>query len=508
MGFLDELKKQTTISTTEKGAKSFSSTLDKNLDLYSQAGAIRSRMDSAGEMFVNAYSEDKELALRNMAYLRDIREGLGEREAFRRMFYELIDSDNEVASKFLDYIPFLGRWDDLAFVYAHAKKNESRNRVVIERVIEIIEEQLEKDLLGFSNGEEISLMAKWLPSPSVKNKERKQQANMLAYDLNMKVSTFRKTLSKLRKHIGIVETKLTDRDYSEINFETLPSRALYKYRQAFERHMENEYDNFLNRVESGEVKMNASNVLPYEIVRDYSGTDNDNWFWEPSEIQELNQSLEATWKSLDDAIGNAEESVIVVADTSGSMTGSPWNVAQSLAIYSAERLKGAFEGHFITFSSEPKLIELPKNGTLMQKINEYNKHSIIDNTNIQAVFDLILETAVSSGTSQEDMPTKIIIVSDMQFDSMTSNSDLTNFENAKRKFKEAGYDMPNMVFWNVDSRSDDTPVRHNEQGVALVSGLTPNIFKQVLLKEFSTPRDMMIETLMSERYDFVKETLK
>lgn len=144
----------------------------------------------------------------------------------------------------------------------------------------------------------------------------------------------------------------------------------------------------------------------------------------------------------------------------------------------------------------------------MQKINEYNKHSIIDNTDIQAVFDLILTTAVSSGTKQSDMPSKIIIISDMQFDYMTNNADLTNFENAKRKFEEAGYDMPDMVFWNVDSRADDAPVRHNEQGVALVSGLTPNIFKQVLLKEFSTPRDMMIETLMNERYDFVKETLE
>src|SRR5690606_7892898 len=163
---------------------------------------------------------------------------------------------------------------------------------------------------------------------------------------------------------------------------------------------------------------------------------------------------------------------------------------------------------FITFSNTPQLIELPKQGTLRDKMYEYNNHSIIQNTDIEAVFKLILGTAVKNNTPQSELPTKIIIVSDMEFDYMTNNSDVTVFEGMKKMYAEAGYQMPNVVFWNVESRSSNTPVRHNEQGVALVSGLTPNIFKEVLLKDFISPEGMMLETLMSERYDFVEKVLK
>lgn len=502
MSFLDNLKETTTEGYTENGAKTFTSTLNHNLDLYAQAGAIRSRLDDAGMMFSRAYSEDKGLALRNLSYLRDVRGGLGERQAFRNMANTLIEVDPKVAMEYLEYVPMLGRWDDLVEMYYHAKITGVKE--VAMRALIIMSTQLYTDLGNMQEKKEISLLAKWLPSPSVKNKRRKKQANMLAKDLGLSVRDLRQTLSAMRKYIEIVETKLTEKNYDAIDFEKLPSRALFKYRSSFQRNMTEEYENFIDRVSNGEVKMNASNVLPYEIIKNYF----DYQGWGGHQLKEFDKSLEATWKSLDDTIGECEESAIVVADTSGSMMGDPWYVAQSLAIYSAERLKGPFANHFITFSNTPQLIELPKQGTLRDKMSEYNKHSIIQNTDIEAVFKLILGTAVKNNTPQSELPTKIIIVSDMEFDYMTNNSDVTVFEGMKKMYAKAGYQMPNVVFWNVKSSSSNTPVRHNEQGVALVSGLTPNIFKQVLLKDFISPEGMMLETLMSERYDFVEKVLK
>lgn len=502
MSFLDDLKKETAMKTTENGAKTYETSLNDNLDFFAQAGAIRERMEDSEQMFIKAYSEDRELALRNMSYLRDIREGLGEREAFRRMVNKLIDTETDVAVKFLKHIPELGRWDDLVEAYFHAKN--TNNQRVVDEAGRIIAVQLIEDYENMEKGNKISLMVKWLPSPSVKNKRRKKQANMLAHDLEFGVSSYRKVLSQMRRYLQIVETKLSEKDYDTIEFEKLPSRALFKYRQAFERHMEEKYDTFIEKVNNGEVKMNASNVLPYEIVKNY--TNEDSWGWDIS-VKDKDAVLEATWKSLDDTIGEAEENAIVVADTSGSMIGDPWYVAQSLAIYSAERLKGAFANNFITFSTRPQLVQLPTKGSLRDKLVEYNKYSIVENTDIGAVFELILRTATKAKTLPEDLPSKIIIISDLEFDMMSHNNGITVFENAKEMYELAGYNMPNVVFWNVNSRANNLPVQHNEQGVALVSGLTPNIFKQILLKDFISPEQVMLDTIMQERYDFVKEIL-
>lgn len=502
MSFLDDLKNETTIGKTENGAKTYTSSLNKNLDLYAQAGAIRNRMDDADSLFSMAYAENKELALKNMSYLRDIRQGLGEREAFRIMMNKLVETDSNVAIKFLPYISHLGRWDDLVEAYFHAKKFGQKD--VAEEAIRIMAGQLAIDVNAMINGEKVSLAGKWLPSPSVKNKRRKQQANMIAHDLGFTVRDYRKLLVMIRKYIEIVETKLSEKDYYSIDFEKLPSRALFKYRQAFQRHMESEYENFIDRVNDGEVKMNASNVLPYEIIKNYISYQG----WGGTEIAEYDKVLEATWKSLDDVIGEAKENAIVVADTSASMHGDPSNVAESLAIYCAERLQGVFHNHFITFSREPQLVELPDNGTLREKMVEYSKYSIVEDTNIEKVFKLILNTAIKNKTKQEDLPKKIIIVSDMEFNQSTISSDETIFDVMKLMYERAGYSIPNVVFWNVDSRQDNLPVRHNEQGVALVSGLTPNIFKQVLLNDFVSPEQVMLDTLNQERYDFVEEILK
>ena len=508
MTFLENLKKETTVSKTENGAVKYTSSLDNNLDFYAQAGAMRGRLDDVGSLFSLAYSENKNTALRNLLYLRDVRSGLGEREAFRRAFFNLMDNDPEVAKELVKYVPEFGRWDDVVEIYWYAK--QTMNVLVFREAFGIISIQMRSDIDNALDDKPISLLAKWLPSPSTTNKRRKKIANSLASDMTVEVKVLRQALSILRKYIGIVETKLTDREYSEIDFEKIPSKALFKYRQAFDRNMQEEYGAFINKVNSGEIKMNASNVLPYEIVRAYAEKNDyvKTFYWANNITDTVDHVLEATWKSLDDTIGEKPLNAIVVADTSASMIGNPWYVAESLAIYCAERLNGAFKNHFITFSKNPKLIQIPNNGTLLSKIKEYHKHSIVSNTNIEATFRLILDTAVTYDVKQKDLPEKIIIISDMEFDFMSVNNNKTIFENMKGEFEYFGYKIPEVIFWNVDSRSENLQGRKDERGVAMVSGLTPNIFKAVLNGDITNPVKMMNQTLYSERYDVIEEVLK
>lgn len=502
MSFLDDLKKETSVGYTENGAIKYTKSLNNNVDFYAQAGAMRNRVDDVGGLFSLAYSEDKNTALRNLLYLRDVRGGLGERDAFRKAYFKLVDNDPEVAKELIKYVPVFGRWDDVVEIYWYAK--QSKNTVVHREALEVMRAQISSDIDNAIDDKDVSLLAKWLPSPSVTNKNRKEIANHLAHDMNVKVSSFRKMLSILREYIGIVETKLTEKNYSDIDFEKLPSKALFKYRQAFARNMEEKYVDFITKVNSGEVKMNASNVLPYEIVKGYI----EEAGWGRHKLKNLDNVLEATWKSLDDTIGDSSSNAIVVADTSASMTGNPWYVAESLAIYCAERLNGVFKNHFITFSSKPRLIEIPEGGTLLSKMQEYHKHSIVDNTNIEATLRLILDTAVTYDVRQIDLPEKIIIISDMEFDSMSTKNNKTVFENMKNEFEYFGYKMPDIIFWNVDSRADNLQARSDERGVAMVSGLTPNIFKAVLNGDITDSVKMMNNTLYTERYDVVEEVLK
>lgn len=512
MTFLDDLKKDTTIGTTENGAKTFTSSLNANLDFFGQSGAMRSRTEEVGNLFLHAYSEDKELALRNLVHLRNIRlGGLGERDAFRVAFNKLIDTDTKVATKLLHFVAFIGRWDDVVSAYEYA--TVVGNKKVKETALEIISNQLVEDINNLPKEDAtISLLAKWIPSTSVKSLTRKKTANMLAKDLGFggNHKDYRKILSMLRTRLGLVEKDLATKNYDNIDFTKLPSKALFKYRQAFLRHMPDQYESFIERVNSGEIKLNAKNLLPYEVVRAYISND-----WGTT-VKDLDNTLEASWKSLEDYIEDTDENVIVVSDVSGSMTGDPMHVSVSLGLYSAERLKGPFKDHFITFESRPHLVHVPSDWTLRDRVEKTVNASWGGSTNLQATFDLILTTALKNQTPQSEMPSKLLIVSDMGFDDATSTyrrygeptTSKTNFEEAKRKFESSGYKLPELVFWNVASRNNNMPVRFNEDGVAMVSGLTPTIFTSVLGSKITSPEAMMLDTLQKEDYDFVVSCLK
>lgn len=504
MTFLDNLKEETTVGRTANGASTFTSSLNANLDFYAQAGSMRQNKAAIKPLFAKAYDEDREIALRNLIHLRNIRlGGLGERDAFRIAVEYLIDAkDYKAITMIAESVGYFGRWDDLVAIMAKDTKTFCIG-------IEVLKEQFAQDLDAMEAGETVSLMAKWVPNVSVKNAERRHMAHRIAKALGYTPRDYRKVMVKLRSYIGVLEVKLAAKEYSSINFEKLPSKALFRYRAAFNRHLEDEYQTFIEAVNSGEKQMNGKLMMPHEVVRAYQ---EKNFDWLRG-ISKLDPVLEATWKSMDDVLKDVKDNAIVVADTSGSMTyggwGSnntvlPWDVAQGLAIYTAERLNGAFKNNFITFSSRPQLVSLPEHGTLYDKMNEYYQHSIIDSTNIEAVFDLILDTAVKNGTPQEDLPSKIVIISDMEFNICAQNASLNNFDNAKRKFNAQGYELPSVVFWNVNAHGGNMPVRFNEQGVALVSGFSTNVLSAVLGGEISSPKEMMLKVLNKPEYDFIK----
>ena len=332
------------------------------------------------------------------------------------------------------------------------------------------------------------------------NAETKKMGKKMAKALGYSEAEYRKMLSALRAKIRIIENNLREKDYT-FDYDKQPSRAMFKYRKAFARNDAERYSAFINAVSAGEAKLNAANVSPYELVEPYLGS---TWSASKSLMRDITQAekdtLNATWASMPDFGG--EEDALAVIDTSGSMYwGSkplPASVALSLGLYFAERNKGAFRNHFIEFSAQPQLIEI-KGETFADRLRYVASFNQVANTNLEAVFDLILRAAVKNRVPQNELPAKLIIISDMEFDMCVNNASSTIFENAKKRYESFGYKLPQIVFWNVASRNKQQPVTKNERGVALISDVTPRIFSMVAGGELS-PYTLMMEVIGSERY--------
>ena len=312
--------------------------------------------------------------------------------------------------------------------------------------------------------------------------------------LGMTESAYRKTLSALRAYTDILENRLRERDYT-FDYEVQPSCAMFKYRHAFIRNDNERYVGYLNSVHNGEAKLNADRLFPYDIVRavltgKISGTER--------------MSLDAAWKSLPDLTASRRENAIAVIDGSGSMTCGrggirPIDAALSLGIYFAEHNSGAFSNHFITFSESPRIVEI-KGKDIFEKVRYCNTFNEVANTNLEAVFLLILNTAKKYKVSKKDMPSKIYIISDMQFDyCIVGGNDESMFREMRKLFKANGYELPDVVFWNVNARCDAMPVTRSETGAALVSGYSPSVFDMVMGGEIS-PVAVMDKILASKRY--------
>lgn len=473
-------------TVTANGAPSNKSTLNPLLDLFALGSAMRGR--DVTSMFAEAYKYDRVNAVKCAFYMRDIRgNGQGEREAFRQMLRYLYNNARSDFYCVFALVPFYGRWDDIL-------------EYVDDRlVVSFVRVMLDED----RNSKHPSLLAKWMPSENASAKETKSLAIRWIRALKVTAREYRVMLSNLREKIGVVERQMSAEEWNSIQYDKVPSRASMLYRKAFQKHDPVGYAKYLESVQKGEKKINAATLYPYEIYKQYK---NKGYAYGGYKVKgyNLDPTLEELWKALPNYITD-NKTFIVMADVSESMIGDPMAVSVSLALYAAERSKGPFSGHYITYSDQPVLVKVAGK-TLAEKLYNIEHEHVGYNTNIQKAFDLILTTAVRNKLDQSDLPEMIFIISDMQFDD-PRNGPKTNFEVIDDKFSAAGYKRPTLVFWNVNAFNKEVPVTEKENGVYLVSGLSATTFKNALNCKATTPVEMMYEVLNSERYTKIGEVL-
>lgn len=498
------------VSVTENGAVGYRTTGKELLDLNFSVASLRSASEAEiTSKFVKAFFEDKMAAMKWLFFARDVRGGLGERRLFRTVMKYLADNLPEYVRPVIELVAEYGRYDDLLCLLDTGLDSE---------VYPLIEEQLDRDLKSMKDGQPISLLAKWLPSPGASSATTKRYAKQIQKVLGATERQYRKMLSELRGYLDIVEKKMSAKQWGEIKYEAVPSRANLIYNKAFLRNDEERRRAYLESLAKGETKINAGTLFPHEIVHKYG---NSTW----NAITEYNETLEQLWKALPDTV-NGNGNTIVVADGSGSMTCdvdphssvTALDVANALAIYFAEHSSGQFKDKYITFSGHPRLVDFSKAKNLREKLMIAKQYNEMANTNIEAVFNLILTTAVNNRMRQEDMPQNVLIISDMEFDTCAicgSQSDYWSrkrpdsrlFNVIRQRYEAAGYKLPRLVFWNVNSRTGTIPVKENDLGVALVSGFSQNVASMVMSGKLD-PYECLMETLNSERYQPVEKALE
>lgn len=482
--FVNAMANVSNFTLTENSALTYRSTLNDVLDFFGAAGAMRQRSEQdVINLFTRAYGQDRLLAMKILFYLRDVRQGQGERTTFRTLFNYLAKHHTDVAEKNLTNVPFYGRFDDLYALVGTPLE---------QHVYALFAKQLKEDLKNMRKGEPVSLLAKWLKSENTSSAESRRLGTLTRQALELTPKRYRKFLSALRKHIDVIEVKMCSGDWKGIDFEKTPSKASMNYRKAFGRHDQERYATYLKSVEKGEAKINAGAIYPYEIFRSLIGA--------PSPQEILQADLQ--WKAMPNWLEGNEHYGIVIADVSGSMSTNnnlPLLVSVSLALYFAERNLGPFKDYWINFSSSPSFQKF-RGSNIYEKLRNMDTRNWCQSTNLQAAFDLILQTAKSNKVPQKDMPSVLYIVSDMEFNDAGG---ITNHEAIRNKYADAGYKLPRIVWWNVNSRNENFPIRSDENGTAMVSGASPSILKSLLSAKDFNPLSIVLETVNNPRYDKV-----
>ena len=475
--FVNAVKNQE--ARTTNGMKARASTASKNVDLFFKIGASRGK--NIVPDFTGAFVENRDYALRIAQWARDVRGGAGERKIFRDVLLNLAKTDGDACVALLRKVPELGRWDDLLIF----EKDSAAEAVAFTMIFDALKED---------NG----LCAKWMP-------RKGEVAARLRSFLGWTPKFYRKRLVELTK---VVEQDMCANKWDEINFNHVPSVASARYKKAFAKHTP-KYKEWAAKLVSTDpevaktVKVNAGAVYPYDVLKGLIGSYGIRY--EKSNLDHIT----AQWDALPNYVGDAN--ILPIVDVSGSMAtpAGGYNskskvtcldVSVSLGLYLADKNKGKFKDTFLTFSGKPELLHL--NGDIVQKIEQMNRSAWEMNTNLHAAIKKILDVATKGNVPAEEMPKVLLILSDMQFDQCARYDD-SAMQMIERKYAEAGYAVPQIVFWNLNA-ADNVPVKFNKQGVALVSGFSPTIMKSVLaadLEEF-TPESIMRKTIMSDRYDY------
>lgn len=495
--FLDNLKEATNFTTTENGAITHRSTLNGLYDLFALGGAYRKRTDEdCIRLFEKAYNDDPTYAMKCLFYLRDILQGQGERRYFRVVIKWLATNHTKHMKRNMAQISEFGRWDDFyAFVNTPLEKD----------AFALLKRQFVLDM----DCKTPSLLGKWLKSCNTSSAESRALGTLTRKYFNLSEREYRKSLSILRGRINVLERLMSQNKWEQIEFDKIPSCAGLKYRNAFARRdiIKERYTKFAKDTNT---KVNAKALYPYDCVHEAFRCLSSYYHRDETQIAMVNKY----WDNLTDYIQNAVFNGMAVVDVSGSMSGTPMEVAISLGLYCAEKALGPYHNHFITFSGHPELVEVT-GATFCDKVHNISRANWDGNTNIEKTFDLLLNTAIANHCSQEEIPQNLIIISDMEFDAAThdrysyyygyrrSEPEIptqTLLENISRKWKEHGYTMPRLVFWNVDARQDNIPMK-NENGVTLVSGMSPALYEQIMSGK--TAMDLMYDKLNSKRYSVI-----
>lgn len=484
---------------TENGAAGYDTTGTALLDLNFAVASLRNESEKKIiDQFVRAFYEDRVLAVKWLFFLRDVRGGLGERRSFRVIFRYLAGSFPEMTEGLVELMAEYGRFDDLLCLF---------DTPVQEKALTVLKAQLEKDVQAMENGGGVSLCAKWMPGNNTSSEASKRAAAVLQEFMGLTSREYRKMLASLRSHLHVTETAMSAGRWEEIDYERVASRANVLYRNAFLLHDETRRKKYLQEVQDHHAVIHAGVLMPHEIVAQYAVR--SGW---GLKVGAEDTALEALWKNLPDRVAGAEN-ILCVVDGSGSMlcpvgkgTVTALHVSNALGIYFAERMGGEYRNRFITFSNRPRYVDLSACRTLKEKLELAFSHNDCTNTNLEATFELVLQTALENHLTQEELPQTILVISDMEFDRAVCSDTDTLFDSIKKRFAWYGYQMPKLVFWNVNSRTNVIPVRENELGISLVSGFSVNVCRMVLSGELN-PFDCLKKILEDERYRKVEDYL-
>jgi hypothetical protein len=468
---------QTKDTRTANGMAAHSTTSDYCVDLFGSIGALRGKSsEQIIRAFEKAYGQEPLTAMKILFYSRNILGGQGERRTFRTIINHMAKNANASFRKNIGLVPSFGRWDDLLQLVDTPFEEEA---------FALIQKALET---------RNALAAKWMPRPSG-SKENKYVANKLRRFMRLTPRQYRAILVAAT---DVIETKMCSKDYAAINYSHAPSVAANRYRTAFHRNDGERYRAYLEQLEKGTegVKINAKAIFPHDIVKGYYSHNRI--------ASNRDATLEAQWSALPNYMEGSTERLLPVCDVSGSMwtaNGLPMLVSLTMGIYISERNEGIFKDGFMTFSSSPRLERLT--GTSLHgRLSQLERAEWSMSTNLEATFRYLLNQARVNRVPADQMPTKLLIISDMQFNEATERRH-SAMDMIRNEYATYGYELPQVIFWNVNE-SANKPVKFDENGTALVSGFSPSILKSILTggKDL-TPRGMMLKALSDPAYDTI-----
>ena len=506
MNFATAMTREGSIKTTENGAMAYNTAgHGALLDLFAQIGALRPRNSyEITSKFAAAFAEDALLATKMLFYAGDIRQGgLGERRTFRICLRWMAENHPDIVLKNLELIPYYNRCDSL-FTLVHTKCEDAMWEWVAKTLTEDV-----RAMKASRNGKHLpaSLMAKWMPSENTSSEATRLMARRAIRAMKMTPRTYRKMLSALRKHINVTERLMSAGEWSQIEYSQVPSYAMHNYGSAFAKHDYERFNAFLKSVKTGEVKINASVLFPYDLVEKYMPSSGVGYYANGG-IRSYgdcylktteNGAVEAQWKALPNYLTKPVNAV-VMADVSGSMRGRPMATSIGLATYFAQHNTGWYHNKYMTFTNDPHFINLTEGASLLSCVKKVAEAGVGYGTNLERAFYTILETAVNNNVPASQMPEALVVISDMEIDRYMRPSYSWDFiKTFKARFANYGYKMPKIILWNVSARKDTFLSQSDD--ILFVSGQSASTFKS-LCQDLNgvTAYELMLQTLNSKAY--------